>query len=119
VVSRGHGLLGRPLGGAGDLQMIVVYAAASVVAGLVVVMVMVMVSGRVSGRGRVVQLRVELQRRRYLHTCGRVTAAVVTAAAQLVVTVRVADGHHVVRGPAGLGRRVGRRRVGRPGSRRR
>lgn len=123
MVSRGHGLLGRPLGGAGHLQMIVVSAtaAASAVAGLVVVMVMVMVSGHVAGRGRVVQLRVELQRRRYLHTGGRVTAATVVTATtlQLVVTVRVVDGHHVVRGPAGPGRRVGRRRVGRPGSRRR
>jgi len=47
-----------------------------------------------------------------------VTAAVVTSAAQLIVTVRVADGHHVVSGTAGPGRRVGRRRVGRPGTRR-
>jgi len=105
VVGRGHGLLGRPLGGAGDLQMIVVTATATVVAGLVVMVMMVMVpGGHVAGRGRVVQLRVELQRRRYLHAGGRVTATaatVVTAAAQLVVTVRVSDGHHVVRGPDG------------------
>jgi len=93
-------------------------ATTATVFGLVVVMVVVVVSGHVAGRGRVVQLRVELQRRRYLHAC-RVTATVVTAAAQLVVTVHVTDGHHVVRGPAGPVRRVGRRRVGRPRTRRR
>lgn len=110
MVGRGHHLLGGPLGRA--YQMFVA------VARLMVMVMVVMVPGHVAGRRSVVQLRVQLQGRGY-H--GRVTATVVTAA-RLVVTaaaVRLTDGHHVVRGIAGPGGRVGRGRVGGSRARRR
>jgi len=93
MIGRGHRLLRGSLGRAHQVFV--------TVTGLMVMMVMMVVSGHVTGRGRVVQLRVQLQRRRY-H--GRMMAVV--TAARLFVTVRrlMTDGHHVVRGPAGSGR---------------
>lgn len=115
MVGGGHRLLGGPLGRDGQVLVAVV--------GLMVMMVVMVVSGHVTGRGSVVQLRVKLQRRR---NHGRVTAtaadtAAMVNAARLVVdaVVLAADGHHVVRGATGSGRRVRCRRVGGPGPGRR
>lgn len=112
MVGRGHRLLGGPVGRARHIVFVAVTGRL-----VIVMMAVMMVPGRVAGRRGVVQLRVQLERGRYR---GRMIAgSVVTAGPLIVVTVRpVTDGHHVVRGPAGTGGRVRRRRIGGPGTRR-